>query len=156
MQGLLKKDKGFTLIEIVIVLAIAALIMVIVFLAIGGAQRARRNTARVNDVGQVAAAMEQYASNNNGAYLAAPTNALLGLNANVTDPSSNLGVTTGPAPAANTINATNDAFWVSTSKTCPAVAGGVLVAGGARNYAIQYGVENSGAGTWTIGCKDNS
>ena len=34
---LLKDKKGFTLIEIVLVLAIAGLIMVIVFLAVGGA-----------------------------------------------------------------------------------------------------------------------
>ena len=42
-------NKGFTLIEIVIVLAIAALIMVIVFLAVQGAQRSQRDTATKNN-----------------------------------------------------------------------------------------------------------
>jgi len=60
--------KGFTLIEIVIVLAIAALIMVIVFIAVQGAQRARRDTQRKNDVNRVAALLESYASSNSGTY----------------------------------------------------------------------------------------
>lgn len=61
-------QKGFTLIEIVIVLAIAALIMVIVFLAVAGAQRSQRDTSTRNDAARVLAAAEQYASNNSGNY----------------------------------------------------------------------------------------
>ena len=72
MSNLLKKDKGFTLIEIVLVLAIAGLIMVIVFLAVSGAQKSRRDTQRKNDIGRIEAAMENYASNTNGAYPATP------------------------------------------------------------------------------------
>ncbi len=63
-----KKQNGFTLIEIVIVLAIAALIMVIVFLAIQGAQRSRRDTQRRDAAGQVLAQMENYAGNHSGDY----------------------------------------------------------------------------------------
>lgn len=65
---MLSERKGFTLIEIVIVLAIAALIMVIVFLAVQGAQRSRRDTQRRNAAGQVLAQMESFASNHAGAY----------------------------------------------------------------------------------------
>lgn len=61
-------EKGFTLIEIVLVLAIAGLIMVIVFLAVSGAQRSRRDTQRKNDLSRVAAQLEQFASNSNGVY----------------------------------------------------------------------------------------
>lgn len=61
-------NKGFTLIEIVIVLAIAALIMVIVFLAVQGAQRSQRDTATKNNAARTLAAAEQYASNNSGDY----------------------------------------------------------------------------------------
>ena len=68
MSNLIKKDKGFTLIEIVLVLAIAGLLLVIVFLAVSGAQKSRRDTQRKNDVSRVAAALENYASNNNGVY----------------------------------------------------------------------------------------
>jgi prepilin-type N-terminal cleavage/methylation domain-containing protein len=64
----LKDKKGFTLIEIVLVLAIAGLIMVIVFLAVSGAQRSRRDTQRKEDLSRIAAQIESYASNTNGCY----------------------------------------------------------------------------------------
>jgi prepilin-type N-terminal cleavage/methylation domain-containing protein len=68
VSNLLKKEKGFTLIEIVLVLAIAGLLLVIVFLAVAGAQKSRRDTQRKNDLSRVAANLETYAGNNNGAY----------------------------------------------------------------------------------------
>lgn len=68
----LSPKKGFTLIEVVIVLAIAALIMVIVFLAVQGAQRAQRDNNLKSLAGRTLAAAEQYSSNNSNNY---PTNA---------------------------------------------------------------------------------
>ena len=44
-----KRDEGFTIIEVLIVLAIAGLIMLIVFLAVPALQRNSRNTQRTND-----------------------------------------------------------------------------------------------------------
>lgn len=64
----LTKKKGFTLIEIVIVLAIAALILIIVFLAVTGAQRSRRDEQRRTDLNRVAAQLETWAGNHNGDY----------------------------------------------------------------------------------------
>lgn len=61
-----KTDGGFTLIEIVIVLAIAGLIFVIVFLAVGQAQASRRDTARRSDASRFAASVNQYQANNGG------------------------------------------------------------------------------------------
>jgi prepilin-type N-terminal cleavage/methylation domain-containing protein len=52
------KKPGFTLIEIVIVLAVAALIMVIVFVAVQGALMGRRNDQRRSDARRVLAAVE--------------------------------------------------------------------------------------------------
>ena len=52
------KKSGFTLIEIVIALAIASLIMVLVFVAVNGALMARRNDQRRNDARRVLAALE--------------------------------------------------------------------------------------------------
>lgn len=68
MSNLLKKEKGFTLIEIVLVLAIAGLILVIVFLAVSGAQKSRRDTQRKNDNARLLSQVESCASNNNGNY----------------------------------------------------------------------------------------
>jgi prepilin-type N-terminal cleavage/methylation domain-containing protein len=72
VSSLLKKDKGFTLIEIVLVLAIAGLLLVIIFIALNGAQKSRRDTARKNDAARALAALENCASNggNNGSYTA--------------------------------------------------------------------------------------
>jgi prepilin-type N-terminal cleavage/methylation domain-containing protein len=58
------KKKGFTLIEIVIVLAIAALILVIVFLAVGGAQRSQRDNASQDASAKVVAAFASYLGDN--------------------------------------------------------------------------------------------
>lgn len=62
------KQKGFTLIEIVLVLAIAGLIFVIVFLAVSQAQASRRDTQRQNDLNRIGAQLEQAAGNNRGDY----------------------------------------------------------------------------------------
>ncbi|MBI3983804.1 type II secretion system protein [Candidatus Microgenomates bacterium] len=63
-----KSEQGFTLIEVVIVLAIAGLIFVIVFLAVSSAQRSRRDNARQDAANRMLAAAEQYAGSKNGAY----------------------------------------------------------------------------------------
>src|SRR5216110_1960554 len=62
----LKQQKGFTIIEVMIVLAIAGLIMLIVFLAVPALQRNSRNTQRKNDVARVLGGIQEYASNQNG------------------------------------------------------------------------------------------
>lgn len=62
----LKDQKGFTIIEVMIVLAIAGLIMLIVFLAVPALQRSARNTQRKNDAGNLASAVSTWISNNNG------------------------------------------------------------------------------------------
>lgn len=63
-----QNNKGFTIIEVVLVLAIAGLIFLIVFLALPQLQRSRRDTQRKNDAGRALAALESYAGNNNGNY----------------------------------------------------------------------------------------
>lgn len=64
----LRKQKGFTIIEVVLVLAIAGLIFLIVFLALPQLQKSRRDTQRRNDAGRMISALESYASSNDGAY----------------------------------------------------------------------------------------
>jgi len=60
-------DSGFTIIEVMIVLAIAGLIILIVFLAVPALQRNSRNTQRKNDVSAIGAALNEYTNNNGGA-----------------------------------------------------------------------------------------
>lgn len=59
--------RGFTLIELIIVLAIAGLIISLVFVAARAAQRNARDTTRRADTQKLATAIEQWAANNNGA-----------------------------------------------------------------------------------------
>lgn len=59
-------SKGFTIIEVVLVLAIAALIFLMVFVALPALQRGQANTARKNDASTVASAVNTYRTNNNG------------------------------------------------------------------------------------------
>lgn len=61
-----KQQKGFTIIEVILVLAIAALIFLMVFIALPALQRGQRDTARKQDVGTVASAVTNYTTNNQG------------------------------------------------------------------------------------------
>ncbi|MCC9313193.1 MAG: type II secretion system protein [Candidatus Nanosynbacter sp.] len=59
--------KGFTIIEVVLVLAIAGLIFAMVFIALPALQRSQRDQSRKNDASTVAAAITNWnAANRNG------------------------------------------------------------------------------------------
>ena len=66
-----RRKQGFTIIEVMIVLAIAGLIMLIVFLAVPAVQRSGRNTQRHADTSAVAGAIANYITNNGGTVPAA-------------------------------------------------------------------------------------
>lgn len=66
LQQRKQDQKGFTIIEVLIVLAIAGLILLIVFLAVPALQRASRNTSRKNDVSALGSAISNYIDNNGG------------------------------------------------------------------------------------------
>lgn len=65
-KNLKKNEKGFTIIEVLIVLAIAGLIMLVVFLAIPQLQRNQRNSERNAEAGRVATAVSECLANRNG------------------------------------------------------------------------------------------
>lgn len=62
-----KLNQGFTIIEVMIVLAIAGLILAIVFLAVPTLQRNSRNTSIKSDAANIAGGIADYEANNNGA-----------------------------------------------------------------------------------------
>ena len=78
-----RKEGGFTIIEVLIVLAIAGLIMLIVFLAVPALQRNSRNTQRKNDASAVSSAVANFISNNGGSLPTAV--AVDGTDANAVD-----------------------------------------------------------------------
>jgi prepilin-type N-terminal cleavage/methylation domain-containing protein len=134
----LKNKKGFTLIEIVIVLAIAALILAGVLIAVTGAQTSRRDTQRKNDISTVASYLEQVASNNSGAYPATAAlfnTAITPYTGNLFDPLSGTVYTYGAATASAPTNS---------------AAAGVTYTLTGRKYQICIGLEQ---GTST--CRNN-
>lgn len=64
----LQNQKGFTIIEVVLVLAIAGLIFLMVFVALPALQRNQADTARKNDASIVASAVTTYTGNNRGDF----------------------------------------------------------------------------------------
>ena len=60
------KKQGFTIIEVVLVLAIAGLIFLMVFIALPNMQRSQRDTQRRNDYSALSSAITQFTTNNNG------------------------------------------------------------------------------------------
>lgn len=59
------RKRGFTIIEVVLVLAIAGLIFLMVFIALPALQRGQRNTRRRQDISRISTAFIQYMSQNN-------------------------------------------------------------------------------------------
>lgn len=61
-----RKEAGFTIIEVLIVLAIAGLILLVVFLAVPALQRNSRNTQAKNSASAILGAVSEFSNNNNG------------------------------------------------------------------------------------------
>ena len=70
----IKTRAGFTIIEVVLVLAIAGLIFMMVFIALPALQRSQRDTQRNSDIGRLQSAFNNYqASNRNAIPTDGPT-----------------------------------------------------------------------------------
>lgn len=66
LKNITKRESGFTIIEVLIVLAIAGLILLIVFLAVPALQRNSRNTQVKNGAANILGAVSEFQNNNNG------------------------------------------------------------------------------------------
>jgi prepilin-type N-terminal cleavage/methylation domain-containing protein len=145
-----RKEGGFTIIEVLIVLAIAGLIMLVVFLAVPALQRNSRNTQRKNDVSNLLGAVSEYVNNNGGAL--PPDNAAV-------TPLTKLGyfqtseVQTMVSGAQGVIGTTNDGVRLVKGAKCSTSTTGATVVGSTRQIAAQYTYEtNSGLAP---GCQDS-
>ena len=69
----MNKKNGFTIIEVSLVLAIAGMILLLVFIALPGLQRSQRDSRRKDDIMKLADNIKKYQSNNNRGSL--PLNA---------------------------------------------------------------------------------
>lgn len=147
-----RKQQGFTIIEVVLVLAIAGLIFLMVFIALPALQRSQRDTARRNDVSIVASAVNTWRSNNKGSLPA--SNANLQGNIESLSQYAVTDVTVNTANPASVTAAVNTIIVYNTRK-CSTISGATvtLVAGTTRGAAIVTGLENTG-GTVQGYCQD--
>lgn len=73
LKNIRKRTEGFTIVEVLIVLAIAGLIILIVLIAIPALQRNSRNTRLRNDASRAASLLQEVINNNNGQIVAGNT-----------------------------------------------------------------------------------
>ena len=166
----IKSKKGFTIIEVVLVLAIAGLIFLMVFIALPNMQRSQRDTQRRNDYSALSANMTQYMTNNNGQLPA--TGATLDpaqyINQNGTDPTgakyvmavkecksggsstANCTPTSGTIKLSNATNSAASTVYIVRKAECN--NGYVVYKASTRAFAI-YGNLETGNGTY---CQSNS
>ena len=152
MKKLQTNQSGFTIIEVLIVLAVAGLIMLIVFLAVPALQRNSRNTQRRNDVAGLLGAVNEWVASNQGKI---PTTG-----AEITDASNGakLGFYTAPTSATN--GSTTSVAAVNAADGIRYVYGAVCDTGGAtkpasnKAFAIQFALESSGSSV-TSQCQDS-
>lgn len=138
-----QKTKGFTIIEVVLVLAIAGLIFLMVFIALPALQRSQRDNDRKKDVSAVLAAVNSYEANNNGAF---PNTSQLQSYVSGLSSSTVIGnVTVGTAGATSVI-ATDGSITVIQKMKCSSVSGATatLVSGTTRQYAAVTLLEVNG------------
>ncbi len=157
---------GFTIIEVVLVLAIAGLIFLMVFIALPALQRNQRDTARKNDLSRVQTAINTAASNNRGTLPDFSTTALQTtfitryLQAGgdqFVDPSGKnyafAALATAPAPTGNsdavTAGQATVRIYFTTGANC-ANDGAVNLGQGSRKIALRLVLEGGG-----VSCVNN-
>jgi prepilin-type N-terminal cleavage/methylation domain-containing protein len=144
-----RKDPGFTIIEVMIVLAIAGLILLIVFLAVPALQRSSRNTQRKEDVGRIGSAATTVLSNNNNTMADLTTASLQNEVGNLSYyTAADVTVAAGVAGPVN--GTTTNTVVVYTDAVCGAMAAGGgqgATTTGAQNtsLAVVYSTETGGA-----------
>lgn len=151
-----KFKDGFTIIEVVLVLAIAGLIFLMVFIALPALQRSQRNTQRRDDYSMLVTAVNSYMASNNGklANLIAGTNndpstldASRWVNSTGEDPNGNpyevkaysygkWSGTYGKVKPGGTVGSTGCSIAEYTDETSCNSAGGAWTAGGAGSQVF--------------------
>ena len=138
----LKDAKGFTIIEVALVLAIAGLIFLVVFLALPALQRSQRDTARRQDAGRIVSALQNCMADNQGSLASCYT----AINGNV----SNTGYLGGKLSQITTITTPASVPPSSTDKTTANVVQGgtcngataVTIGDPSKNAAVFVNIES--------------
>ena len=142
--NLKKRIEGFTIIEVLIVLAIAGLIILIVFLAVPALQRNNRNTQRKSDVSAILGGVSEWVSTHDGALPADAGEVFTVSNIGYFEETDGGGAgeveLVNGAHAALGAAAADDRIVIATGAGCN---GAAAEARGARQTAILYLIETS-------------
>lgn len=164
-----QKTKGFTIIEVVLVLAIAGLIFLMVFIALPALQRSQRDSARKSEVGTVASAITSYQSNNRngiptaaqiGQYVSGNNSATLDSGSTIIVRTTAFGVAKTLVPLLNgTAQAASDDLGADQIKVyfgykCDPTNSASLVKGTTKQAAIAVALE-AGPAAGSIYCQSN-
>jgi prepilin-type N-terminal cleavage/methylation domain-containing protein len=159
------QKKGFTIIEVVLVLAIAGLIFLMVFIALPALQRSQRDGQRDQDLSRVQTAIQAYQTNNRSNIPTADTATLTSFTTRYMkvngeefkDPSGkdyqivpqpSLAAITGTSDASNSAQAVVRVYY-TTGATCG--TDGALTGGqGSRKASVRLVLEGGG-----IACRSN-
>ena len=142
-------QKGFTIIEVVLVLAIAGLIFLMVFIALPALQRGQRDTQRKTDISRAITQLSQYQSANRNNLPAATDAGWNGFRDSYlkaggdtfSDPSEGDYVFDYRGTDRTTPTELTTEIYVHTSSTCQ---GETVVQAGSRKVALTYKLEGGG------------
>lgn len=148
LQQLKKRNSGFTIIEVLIVLAIAGLIMVVVFLAVPNLQRNARNNSTKTEANNILAAYSEISDQKNGAVLANSVSTAANSDAAKVKAAANTNTITtvtiqSTAPTLGTTKGATSSATLVTGYACnsdPTVAPGPSTS---RSVALVYTIETS-------------
>lgn len=161
-QQTINHTKGFTIIEVVLVLAIAGLIFLMVFIALPNLQKGQRDSQRKSDVARIATQVQNFQSSARGAI---PDNTTIdtfvmkylgGASLSCTgkeyrDPSKsqtgcdNYTVSLTAPGASDDFNAKGGTIYYLAKAICSDNGAGTTVTGTARQYALLVFLENQSA-----------
>ncbi len=135
-----KREQGFTIIEVLIVLAIAGLIILIVFLAVPALQRNSRNTQYKEQASNYVAAVSEWMNNNNGSP---PSTDAQVAEINALSADGPLAEPTSIVTGAQTGTPNIGVMELQPGLICDKGTIGNTVASSSRTIAVRYSIENS-------------
>lgn len=163
-----QKENGFTIIEVVLVLAIAGLIFLMVFIALPSLQRGWRDTQRNNDLGRLVSATTNYSHTNRGnipttqqgwnslvdQYLTIDGDTFVDPSGTQPSQTSDTYVMSSEPDTSSTITAdfteARNIIYYTNSAVCHETEGASVSPGGSRRVAFRIVLEGGG-----VACRNN-
>ena len=138
-----KREEGFTIIEVLIVLAIGALIILAVLIAVPALQQNQRNSSRKSEAARVSTAVTNLLADNNSATLTSTDNGGLAGRAGLNATSGQLKTVSVNTSAATANTSTSVAYVVNTA-TCSGQTY-TIVATDTTKYVVFYNLDGGGS-----------